>query len=319
MIIFNQIQTQHKLDLEYLHALRTREIPTKFSYIGTKQSQVWIDICNGADYKNYKESMGFLYDVKAQIAKYIKTDINLIALGSASGDKPKVLASEILKSHKVNFVAIDQSAQIAQNTIDNMSDLDIPKEVYLSSLDVKYTKKISDQIRKNGYNNHLFVILSNTFGVYPQEVISAALRGGMSSGDYALIGVHLAPEHIDPQYTQDTLSKYSNPTLHKRTMMALANAGITAEDGIVETEYNIDRSFLQMARISQYFRFTRSKVVHFMDQDIYFAKGERILVKYSYKYKLNTLKFILESYGFSIKQTYIAPNETYVKILCKLA
>ncbi|CAA6803220.1 MAG: Unknown protein [uncultured Campylobacterales bacterium] len=314
---YNHYTTTKNFDTEYLKALQIRRIPPKYKFIGQKNAKAWIDTCLKSDYEYYSKPYKFLDSIKSDISKCISGDVNLIALGSPNLTKDKLLIEEFQKTKQVTYSLVDSSKELASYIIEDFANINIPKEVFISDI-TQNLDLISTQLRDNYHSKNLFTILTNTFGTYSQEIISKPIRDAMKRDDYLLIEVHITPDEPSPKYIQNVLNSYNNTFYNSHVMQVFSKCDITTDDGYMEVHYGEEKFFPDINVVSHYFKFTRSRIVKFMGEDIYFSKGERILAAYSNKYKLEVLRKVINTHGFSIKKEFIDKENGYSEILCQL-
>ena len=313
-----------QLEKEYLVGLQQRKIDEKFHYIGERQADSWFNICNSPEYTYYENSKKLLEDEIEDLVSDHKGDVNVIALGPGDALKEKVVVDHLLKKHQVCLFFIDTSRDILNVAINNLDNNDILKEAFIA--DLKNFMDISDishHTKKYYHATNFFTLLGNTLGNYPQAMILTTIRSAMSPGDKILIDVRVTPPEndIEKQAKQiaETIQEYDNPNERERILASLSEAGIKETDGVVEVESNSDKRFPQMRVVEQYFCFTRNRVVSYQGTDIYFAKGERILVGYSNKYTFESLKNLLTSHGLHIIKHAKDDTGKYYQVLCELA
>ena len=182
-------------------------------------------------------------------------------------------------------------------------------------------KELSHYVKDQYNATNFFTLLGNIFGNYPQGMILKTIRNAMTPGDKILIDVHVMSEGSMESRTwqiKEMIRSYSNPSSQEQVVALLADAGIDRTDGAIDVEFSKDKLFPQMDVVERYFRFGRSKVITYQREDIYFAKGERIMVGYSNKYTFECLENILTSHGLCIVKDSQDDTGRYHQILCEL-
>lgn len=312
--------SQSKIREEYLRGLNNRCLDEKYFYIGETQAKEWLTICYDSEYQYYKNSLKIISEIASDIANYTNCDLNIIALGSGDGIKEKRLSEELSKTHQVALFPVELSNELLEICLKNIKDLTVPKEAFVADILSSDITKIGKYVRENYYHSNLFTLLGNTFGNYSQAAIMKVIREAMQPNDFILIGVNLIDcksEQEEIEEIKKTTLSYSNPAYKAQILLPLADTNIEFSDGEVVTEYTRNRFFPQIRVIENYFQFNKSKVVRAFGEDIYFAKGERILVSYSNKYTLEVLENIIASYGLRIVKNF-SPKTGYTKLLCQL-
>ncbi len=318
--ITSYVQENH-LKKEFLFDLQQRRIDEKFKYIGEQQANAWFNICNSPDYDHHRKPMKFLENCIQDLVSDHKGDVNVIALGPGDALKEQVVVDTFLEKHRVSLFFVDISREILNVAIQNVGDRDELKEVFIADLSKFMDIEDIGRYVKRHYNStNFFTLLGNTLGNYPQAMILTTFRNAMKPGDKVLIEVHAkSTESLEEEQIDETLKGYDNPIYTEQLIASLSAAGIDGTDGTIEVEFNADKFFPQIDVVEQYFCFDRNKVVNYEGTQIYFAKGERILVDYSNKYTLESLKHLLTSHGLrTIKHTKDETGKYYL-MLCELA
>lgn len=298
---------EEKLEKEFLECLKTRKMEEKFKYIGKEQAKTWLELCNSREYQYYRKSFNLIQTIKKDIANQLSGDVNLIALGVGDGLKELEIIKESMHQRKIGFFPVDLSRELAQVALQNCTDLTIEKEVFLTNI-VENLRTMSEHIRKRYYPNHLFTLLGNTLGNYPQGSILGVIRQSMHPQDLFLVGVSLNQgEDVVAEYKYDAFP-----------FVPLRRTSIEQSDGDIEAEFGKDKLFPNINTIYNYFKFTKNVTISYGDEEILFRKGERILIGYSHKYSKESLIDILTGHGFKIIKTYTDTTGKYIKLLCKI-
>lgn len=323
-INFNHYTPSRELEKEYLMGLERHEIPTKFRFIGEEHAQAWFKICHSSEYTYYQNPFKFIKDISGDIAKYIKSDVNLVGLGSCNGMKDIILLKEFLKNHKSGLFLVDQSKEIIDGTLNSITDISVPKEVFIANITKPNLTMISNYLRKHYFPVNFYTLLGNTLGNYSQAEIIKTFRDSMYPEDFLLVEAHVLSESSADQEAQqidEIISNYNNEAYNEQIILSLSHANIQKSDGIIEVEYATNAYFPKITVIEHYFKFKRNKVIRYLNEDIYFAKGERILVSYSNKYTLKSLSEIITDHGLKIVKTFDFRDKSidYATLLCQVA
>jgi uncharacterized SAM-dependent methyltransferase len=323
-INFNHYTTSRELEKEYLTGLQTRQIPTKFRFIGEEHAQAWFKICHSSDYTYYQNPFNFIKDISKTIASHIKSDVNLIGLGSCNGMKDVILLKEFLINHKSGLFLVDQSKEIIDGTLGNITELNIPKEVFISNITKPNLTIISNYLREHYYPINFYTLLGNTLGNYPQAEIIKTFRDSMHPEDFFLVEAHVLSStsiNNEAQQIDEIIANYNNKAYNEQILLSLSRANIQKSDGIIEVEYTSSAFFPKITVVEHYFKFKRNKAIRYLNEDIYFAKGERVLVSYSNKYTLKSLSEIITDHGLKIVKTFEFRDKTidYATLLCQVA
>ena len=314
------------LEKDFLYNLQQRRIDEKFSYIGERQANSWINLCKSPEYDYYRISKNLLQNHVENFVADHTGDVNIIVLGPGDALKEKIVVDCLREKHRVHLFFVDTSKEILNIAIKNTADSDVLKEVFMADLlQFKHIKHLSRYIKKDYSSTNFFIFLGNTFGNHPPAMMLKTIRSAMTPGDKILIEVHAkSMDSIEEEATQikEIVKRYNNnPILRERNLALLAEAHIEATDGYIEIEFNKEKLFPQMGAVEQYFCFNRSKTITYLGQDVYFAEGERILLGYSNKYTFKSLDYrnILTSHGLHIIKHAKDPSGKCYQMLCELA
>lgn len=311
------------LKKEYLQGLQQRRVDEKFSYIGERQADSWFNLCKSPDYTYYRNSMSLLKSCIEDFVSDCKSDVNVIALGPGDALKEKIVVNALVGKHRVSLFFVDISREVLDVAIKNTEDSDVLKEVFIADLK-KFTdiKALSRLIKKRYNPTNFFTLLGNTIGNYPQAMIFTTFRDAMEPGDKLLIDVNVKTNgsvEKEAEQIDEILRGYNKPIYMEQILASLSEAGIEKSDGEIETEFGRDEFFPQISVAKQYFCFSRSRTINYQGTDIYFSKGERILVHYSNKYTFESLKHMLTSHGFHLIKYIKDTTGKYYQLLCELA
>lgn len=308
---------------DFLDDLQRRKINEKFHYIGNRQANAWFDICNSPEYEYYRNSKKLLeHCIKDFISDY-KTDVNVIAFGPGDALKEKVVVDSFIEKHRASLFFVDASREILNVAIKNTAHTDVLEEIFIADL-MNFTdiEDICSYVKRNYNPVNFLTLLGNTLGNYPQAMILKTIRNAMTPGDKILIdcSCKIAAESIEEEVAQveETIRTYSNSTGKSRILASLSAADIAETDGNIEVSVSTDELFPQMQVVKQFFHFNRSKTIKYNGEDIYFAKGERILVGYSNKYTIESLETLLTSHGLRIVKHAKDDTGKYYQVLCEL-
>ena len=302
---------EERLKEEFLECLKNRVLEEKFRYIGQKQAQAWVDNCHSQQYMYYKKSLAFIKKIKDDIAKEIKTDCNIISLGPGDGVKDLEIAMAVKEKVDISYNLVDLSKDLLEIATENAQNKYLQPEIFISDI-VKNLLYISDHVRKRNYANHIFILLGNTFGNYHQAAILGMIRQSMKVGDYFFVGVDL--NNDSPK------TKGYDSQIYKKHMFApFYNTSIQMEDGEIEMKGEVDELFPSIFTVKQYFKFVKNVTIEYNNEEVFFGKGEKMLISYSHKYNITSLGDLITAHGFKIVKTYQDETNNYVKLLCQLA
>ncbi len=310
--IINIQLSQKELENDFLECLRNREIPSRFSYWGKKETFGWLKVCKSKDYGVYDKGVDLVTSNIPKISKCIQKsghhEFNFISLGVGNGIKDSIIIEFFLQNFEMKYFPIDISLDMLNEGMENIRQ-NIKTVGFIS--DFRHFSDISELIRQNHYKNHLVSILGNTLGNFGQVEILNSLRRGMTKDDFLLIEVTLrkdAGSKIHGENLTDIIESYNNEDYKSFVFTPLIKAGFSLEDGIIEVEYGPNQYYPKLSSIEIWFRIGKDKTVNYADQELVFKKDERIMLYVSHKYNQENIHALLDGNGFKVCDCYISKD-----------
>lgn len=322
-ILTNHYIQKQQLNEAFLASLQERRIEAKFQYIGEQQANAWLKLCESPEYDYYRNSKKLLEHTAEHFTAYCNNNVNVIVLGPGNALKEKLVVQALQRNHQVHLFFVDTSKEMLNIAVKNVADTGALEQLFVADLmNVKDIAELSRYIRKQYNATSFFTCLGNTLGNYPQAMMLKTIRHAMAPGDKMLMDIHLkvaGSTKEEALHIDETIKQYDNAANREGALTLLSEVGITATDGTVEVVFEKDQVFPQMDLVKRYFRFTLSKTITYQGEDIYFTKGERILVSYSSKYTFTFLEHLLTARGLCIVENAQSETGKIHQLLCELA
>ncbi|MBU0667784.1 L-histidine N(alpha)-methyltransferase [Patescibacteria group bacterium] len=310
------LDTNRKDNEEFMISLCHRNIPTKFQYWGNKETQNWLDVCKDPQYINWQLEIDLLSTDLPEIVKLVNPKVkNLVSLGIGNGEKDKMIMNAFLKNRPMRYFAIDVSLHMVKAGLKTLQEVPGEKTAYIG--DFEHLEKLAPKIRKQTKSGNLISILGNTLGNLDQITTLNFIRRSMDKNDYLLFAVQILEKGkiLD---IGDILSAYNTKVLQKLSFGAIMRSGLKRTDGVIEIEFGRNKLYPQFNTIEYFFTFKKDKTIKYLNREINFKTGERILTYYSYKYDKKNMTFLLNNNGFEIVRYFFSPGQKYLLALAKL-
>lgn len=282
---------------------------SKLWYLTPEQAQAYLDVEKSPDYKKemidkeielLKKSMP---DISKQVIKTPETII--IDIGCGDGKKAIVPIEYLRDKTKIVYCPIDISAYMVKQAIDNIEKLKVDAVVKFrwNISDFENLNNVTSLLRGN--DRDLFLLfLGSTLGNFETHEVLYQISGAMEKEDHLLLGValnKLSDEELERSYK----SKYSDYFLGK----VLEHLGFNRD----EMEFGVK---VRASRVESFYTIKKEKVIRFQDKNIEFNKGDQIIVAYSTKYDVDTLKEVMDIY-FEDAKFYFNDDKSWALVLCK--
>lgn len=315
--IINIQQNQQEMSLDFLDCLRKREIPSRFSYWGKKETSEWLDLCHNKNYNVYLDSIMFQENSVNHIIKNItegkQKKYNYISLGPGNGEKDGVTLKSILRhGGEIKYFPVDISIDMLNQGIDYIYKDKTLEETHTTGFvsDFMTFESISRRVRESGFKKHITAILGNTIGNFGQIEIFNNLRRGLTGGDLLLVEVTLR-HNYGPKVNKNLtklIEGYNNDSFKKFVFSPLVKAGFKLSDGVIEIEYGPNRHYPKLYSLEAWFRIKKDKVINYLNNEIVFKKDERILLYMSHKYTCENIEELFDGNGFKMNSFTISEN-----------
>lgn len=315
-------QNQEKMEIDFLECLRSRVIPSRFSYWGKDETWGWLKVCQSERYNVFRKGFNFLKNELPDIISFIKTKekkINFISMGIGNGLKDAIIINELSRNIKVSYFPIDISLDMLDAGMINIAESKMDITAFVSDFSdfLEMTKRIRDK------NNAplLISILGNTLGNFGQVEILNSIKRGMNKNDYLLMEITMRKESgskIHGEDLTDIIESYNNEDFKDFAFTPLKKSGFAREDGIVEVEYGPNQFYPKLSSIELWFRLLKDKVVNYAGNELVFKKDERIKLYVSHKYTQDNIRELLDGNGFEVVHFNVHETSDYGLAFSKL-
>jgi len=319
--IINIQQKQSEMEEQFLQCLRDRDIPSRFSYWGKKESTGWLNVCSSNDYSVYCKGEKMIKQYAESIVKSVMKvgiDYNFISLGIGNGVKDSYIIDSFLKElKKIKYFPIDISWDMVNEGVKNLRQKNLDIVAYVA--DFEDFHDISTRIRSSYASSHFISILGNTLGNFGQVEVLNNIRNGMVQNDYLLLEITMREQvgsKTKGENLTDIVGSYNNDDYKNFVFSPLEKVGFVKSDGVIEVEYGPNQFYPKLYSIELWFRLKKDKLVHYHGQEIVFKKDERIRLYVSHKYTYENIRELLDGNGFQMCDFKVV-EDNYGLILCK--
>lgn len=315
---------------QFADGLSKRTVDSKFTYWGQEVTKQYIELLQTNQYKMRKITSDLLSDNITKIIKKISNEskgIRVISLGIGDGYKDAIILNKICEivNTPIDYWIIEFSYEMlkiglknVQEKLGEVNNRRIDSKLFQTDfLDINILVDLLNDDKIN-----LFLLLGNTLGNFPEDVLLNKISSVMHIGDYFLIDNQIKGENkLTTKEARTLYAMYDTKKYKDYIFSILNNAQIKREDGDIKTQvipYNPNIDILRKykcATVVQEFTFKVNKEVTIGGKKIPFNKGTIIPVIYSRKYTKNALIDLLEKYFYTVFPFY--HQNQYALILCQ--
>lgn len=313
--LINVQQNQDQMEHDFLECLRSRIIPSRFSYWGRKESHQWLRVCNSKDYQVFTKGLKLIEKsipgiIKRIAPSVIGKKINFISLGVGNGIKDGSIIEALSQKYTVKYFPIDISLDMLEAGMKNIHPKHLETTGFVA--DFRDFYEITQRIRTDKTIS-LVSILGNTLGNFGQIEILNNIRRGMTQNDYLLVEVTMRKETGSKLHGEDLtqiIEGYNNEDFRDFVFTPLLKAGFVKSDGVVQVEYGPNQFYPKLYSVESWFEVGKDKVVKYLNQELVFKKGERILLYVSHKYTKENIEELLDGNGFEVIEFISSENKS---------
>ena len=282
---------------------------SKLWYLTPEQAQGFLNLEKSEDYQReviMKEIALIRENVGDVLKKLDKSAVNIVDLGCGDGKKAVLFINHLKGKVKIRYCPIDISNYMVEKAIETIRNVNAAEVVDFqwNISDFENLENISTLLRIGEYKKNLFLLLGNTLGNFEINELMYEVKSSMNKGDLLLIG-----NGLDNRHHEDILKSYNNPVVNGWLAMILSQVGLEKKD------INFGARF-RNSRVELYYVLKTDKKITFQDKNIYFSKGDQILVSVSYKYTKEDFKKFMKMYFDDVK-VYTSKDDSYALALCK--
>ena len=282
---------------------------SKLWYLTPEQAQGFLDLERGEKYRKdvIEKEINLIKGNMGDILKKVgKTPVNIIDLGCGDGKKAVLFVSNLKGKVKMRYCPVDISGYMVEKAIDRIKKMNVGEvvEFQWNISDFENLENIASVLRKDEFKSNFLLLLGNTLGNFEINELLYEIRSSMKDGDFILIGNGLDNRHHD-----EILGTYNDPNINEWLVKILMQVGFGEKDLKFGVRF-------KNSRVELYYTILNDKLLKFQDKNIYFSKGDQILVSVSYKYDDYDFKQIMKMYFDDIK-VYTSKDKAYALALCK--
>jgi len=284
---------------------------SKLWYLTPEQAQEFLDLERSEDYQRdvIQKEIDLINKHICEIVKGIDGDsINIIDIGCGDGKKAVLFIEKLKKGHtKIKYCPVDISSYMVTQALNRIKKLNIDEviEFQWNISDFENLENVANLIRSQKTGRNLFLLLGNTLGNFEINELLYEIRSAMDCGESLLIGNGLSGNISN----EKILKAYDNKYVDNWLVNILIQIGFHKED----LEYG---ARFENSRVELFYTVKDNVKINFLDKEIYFNKGDQIIVAVSYKYKKGDFKEFLNLY-FNKAEVYTDKEESYALALCK--
>lgn len=326
-------EDQNALMKKYASCLNDRKVDSKFAYWGEEVTKKYIELLNTEEYTLPNMTRKLLSDNIDNILSDMDIEtksIRVISLGIGDGLKDSVIINKIFEitNAPIDYWIIEISYEMIKIGLNNVREhLNKENQARLNprlfQTDFLDIDILTDLITDDKTN--LFLLLGNTLGNFPEDILLNKISSVMRKNDYFLIDNQIKGENkINSRERAELISMYNTEKYKEYIMTILKNAKIDETDGKIVTrvESYEDANILTLrsykcVSVIQEFQFTRTKNVEIAGKAVIFDKDSILPVIYSRKYTKKALNSLLKSYFKVVNEPYYLNNKYALILLQK--
>ena len=288
-----------------------KRIDDSLYYDTEKGSKFFETLIRHPDYYPFRTETEILEKVKKDLPDIFKQKVTIIDIGSGDGSKTFNLAKEFYNKNKLSeYIAIDISSKYLDSIEKEFGKI-LPAKM-IKTINSDYFEVINSL--KSHHNPFLFLFLGNNFGNMDkntQEKFLNTLSNIMAKEDLFLIGIDIKKdkETLDKAYykTCESWCYYLIDRIND-----ILSVNLNKKDFEYITEYNEDSREYMWFLIPN--KNLRIKIPE-SDNEIFFAKNEKIDIGRSFKFDLDNFYSLAEKSNLKIVKVYQDNNKYYADVL----
>lgn len=263
---------------------------SKLWYLTPEQSQAYLDLEGSSEYTkavNQDQGENLLNSNADEILSKLGTKFNIVDLGCGDGGKAATLIKTFKKikpSLKIRYCPIDISGYMVKKAMETFSKLDVEEVIdfQYNISDFENLENITPLLRKDDFNQNLFLLLGNTLGNFEINELLYEIRSAMKEKDILVIDTAIADKDIE----EKTRLHSKNEKVNNFLSHIPHQLGLNKED----IEYG---ARWRNWRVEFYYTIKKEKVINFQGKKVTFNIGDQIIVAIAYKHDKHDLKTYL--------------------------
>lgn len=284
-------------------------ISPKFFY-DKKGSELFEQICLLDEYYPTRTEISILKKLQHDLPDYLNSDFRLVELGSGSAIKTRLILDVFDNIFdKIEFFPIDISEILTESSellLKDYPNLSITGVVDTYEGGLEFVEKFDKK-------RNLIIFLGSSYGNFtPLEgkLFLEKINHSMKNNDLFLIGLDLVKDSslLESAYNDSKgITANFNLNVLSRINDEL-DADFNLENFLHRAIYNKKEQRIEMYLKSLV---NQTVVISKSNQLIKLHKDELILTEYSYKYKLEQIKDLMNSAGFEIKNIWLDEDNLF--------
>ncbi len=325
-VLWNIVTQVEELERELAAGLLRRSIDRKFCFWGREACRAWIDICDDAQFSFFRNGLVLAEQAGGEFKPHLPSEFNLIALRPGTGRKEAAFLRSVCAATSdpqkcQGYFPVDIGRDLLQLTIEEASDVDVPKEVFFADfMNAGTMRTVGDHIRANYAPHHLFLLLGNSVGIWTQGEMFHWLSTQLAPGDQVILEVFnwsavLSQDDGTPIFSSYFPENLFDGRAARQAIAPLLRYGLRPEQGTTELETVPDGTADDTRITNQYFRFHETVTFTVGRETITCAAGERLLLSFFYRYSIPTFRSVLSAHGLTVLKELRGEGEN-VLLLC---
>ena len=291
------VQDVRRLVLESL-SKKPKALPCKLFY-DEQGSKLFEEICALEEYYPTRCEMAIFSDNLKQISDLAGSEAVIVELGSGSAVKTKLFLEHLQRP--AAYIPVEISKTQLMESVDRLASY-FPK-LQILPVCADYTKDFQiPQAAKTSGRTIVFFPGSTIGNFEPEDALRFLRKMALLSGDgTVLIGVDLKKNKqiIERAYNDNSgVTAAFNLNLLKRIAREFAVDDFSGG-------FHHDAVYNEACgRVEMYLVSDKEQTVFLGEDEIRFARGERISTEYSYKYTLSQFRELAENAGLFVEQVF---------------
>jgi L-histidine Nalpha-methyltransferase len=291
---------------DLLLSLRQRKVNHKLLYDSIKQTQKWLALHEAHSPARNDKDCARIYDeaFKAIAANTKARQVHVIGLGCGGGQKDARLL-QLLKARgkKLRYTSVDVSSAMVLVAEQRARRIIGPENCLPFVCDLATARDLPDNLVTHQPS------LVTFFGMIPNfepNKILPRLSALLRPNDILLFSANLAPGTDYDKGMQKILPQYDNALTREWLVTFLLDLGIERKDG--DLNFSIENRG-KLKRIAAYFHFRRPRRVRIDNNTFTFRRGENIRLFFSYRYRPENVRSVLQRSGLGVGTEWISPSK----------
>ena len=282
-------------------------------------SRLFEDICELEEYYLTRAELEILMHASVDIASRFSGPLDVVELGSGSGEKTRVLLDALSREsnavRELRYIPIDVSrSALFENAERMLSDFD---HLHITAVEASYAEGLG--LLGDAPAPRLVLWLGSSVGNFERAGAGdflGELRRSLSARDRLLIGVDLRKDAAVLEAAYDDAKGVT--ALFNSNLLARINRELGGDFDLsafrYEARYDSESGSVDMSQVSLSDQSVR---IAALERTIHFAEGERIATERSVKYSRVEIEELASAGGFRVDEIWFDSAERFA--LCLFA